>query len=47
MADNDSEQREPIAQPKLHWYRVPIDRALLAELNQRSDAWGLRRHSGI
>jgi hypothetical protein len=34
-------QQEPIAQAKLHWYRVPIDRALLAELNQRSDAAGL------
>jgi fatty acid desaturase len=41
---------EPIAQPRLHWYRVPIDRALLAELNQRSDAWGFAQtlgHLGI
>jgi fatty acid desaturase len=42
--------REPIAQSKLHWYRVPIDRALLAELNRRSDAWGFAQtlgHLGI
>lgn len=26
--------------PKINWYRTPIDRALLAELNQRSDFWG-------
>jgi fatty acid desaturase len=31
---------EPVSQSKLHWYRVPIDRAVLAELNQRSDFWG-------
>ena len=31
---------EPVAQSKLHWYRVPLDRALLAELNQRDDAAG-------
>ncbi|MFO7166899.1 MAG: fatty acid desaturase, partial [Chloroflexota bacterium] len=39
-------QREPIAQAKIHWYRVPIDRALLAELNKRSDAWGLAQTLG-
>jgi len=31
---------EPITQAKRHWYRIPFDRAVLAELNQRSDAWG-------
>ncbi len=43
-------QIEPIAQPKIYWYRVPIDRALLAELNQRSDVWGFAQtlgHLGI
>ena len=43
-------QHEPIAQAKLHWYRVPLDRALLAELNRRSDAWGFAQtlgHLGI
>ncbi len=43
-------QKEPIAQTKLHWYRVPLDRAVLAELNQRSDAWGFAQtlgHLGI
>ena len=43
-------QHEPIVQAKLHWYRVPIDRTLLAELNQRSDAWGFAQtlgHLGI
>lgn len=39
-------QQEPIAQAKLHWYRVPVDRALLAELNQRSDAWGFAQTLG-
>ena len=42
--------REPIAQSKLHWYRVPLDRAVLAELNRRSDAWGFAQtlgHLGI
>jgi fatty acid desaturase len=42
--------RSAIAQAKLQWYRVPIDRALLAELNQRSDAWGFAQtlgHLGI
>jgi len=32
--------------PKLNWYRTPIDRALLAELNQRSDFWGLLQTLG-
>ena len=43
-------QNEPIAQAKIHWYRVPLDRTLLAELNQRSDAWGFAQtlgHLGI
>ena len=43
-------QNEPIAQAKLHWYRTPIDRALLADLNQRSDGWGFVQtlgHLGI
>ena len=43
-------QQEPLAQTKLHWYRVPIDRALLAKLNQRSDGWGFAQtlgHLGI
>ena len=42
--------KEPIAQSKLHWYRIPLDRAVLAELNQRSDAWGFAQtlgHLGI
>src|SRR5262245_33710001 len=45
-----TEQSEPIAQAKLRWYRVPVERATLAELNQRSDAWGLAQtlgHLGI
>jgi hypothetical protein len=29
---------QPIAQAKLHCYHIPRDRAVLAELNQRSDA---------
>src|SRR4051812_40411241 len=37
---------EPIAQAKLHWYRIPLDRAVLAELNQRSDAWGFAQTLG-
>src|SRR5262245_7455487 len=37
---------EPIAQAKLHWYRIPLDRAVLAELNQRSDALGLAQTLG-
>jgi hypothetical protein len=37
-------QNEPTAQAKLHWYRIPLERAVLAELNQRSDAWGVGRH---
>lgn len=44
------EQNEANIQSRLHWYRVPIERALLAELNQRSDAWGLAQtlgHLGI
>src|SRR5688572_30702397 len=43
-------QNEPIVQAKLHWYRIPLDRAVLAELNQRSDAWGFAQtlgHLGI
>src|SRR4051812_43082940 len=39
-------QNEPITQAKLHWYRIPLDRALLAELNQRSDAWGFAQTLG-
>jgi fatty acid desaturase len=31
---------------KINWYRTPIDRALLAELNQRSDFWGLLQTLG-
>ncbi len=38
---------QPITQAKLHWYRIPLDRAVLAELNQRSDAGGLPRRSVI
>jgi len=41
---------EPIAQSTLHWYRVPLPREVLAELNQRSDAWGFAQtlgHLGI
>jgi hypothetical protein len=41
---------EPIAHAKLHWYRIPLDRAVLAELNQRSDAWEFAQtlgHLGI
>ena len=41
---------QPIAQAKLHWYRLPLDRALLAQLNQRSDACGFAQtlyHLGI
>ena len=37
-------------QASLRWYRIPIDRALLAELNQRSDGWGFVQtfgHLGI
>jgi len=41
---------QPIAHAKLHWYRLPLDRAVLAQLNQRSDAWGFAQtlgHLGI
>ena len=37
---------EPIAQAKLHWYRIPLDRTVLAELNQRSDALGFAQTLG-
>ena len=37
---------EPLAQAKLHWYRIPLDRALLAELNQRGDALGFAQTLG-
>ncbi len=32
--------------PKINWYRTPLDRAVLAELNQRSDFWGLLQTLG-
>ena len=31
---------------KINWYRSPIDRAVLAELNQRSDLFGLLQSLG-
>ena len=31
---------------KINWYRTPIDRNTLAELNQRSDVWGLLQTLG-
>ncbi|MFN8443465.1 MAG: fatty acid desaturase [Caldilineaceae bacterium] len=31
---------------KINWYRTPIDRNTLAELNQRSDFWGLLQTFG-
>ena len=31
---------------KINWYRTPLDRATLAELNQRSDFWGLLQTLG-
>ena len=31
---------------KVNWYRTPIDRETLAELNQRSDFWGLAQTLG-
>ena len=34
------------AQSKINWYRTPIDRAVLAELNQRSDLFGLLQSLG-
>lgn len=37
---------QPIAQAKLYWYRIPLGRAALAELNQRSDAWGFAQTLG-
>ena len=33
-------------QSKVNWYRSPIDRANLAELNQRSDLLGLMQALG-
>jgi fatty acid desaturase len=47
MSENTS--YNPV-QSKLHWYRTPIDREVLAELNQRSDALGFAQtlgHLGI
>jgi fatty acid desaturase len=31
---------------KINWYRTPVDRATLAELNQRSDFWGMLQTLG-
>jgi len=50
MTNTPDTLSEPIAQSTLHWYRVPLDRAVLAEFNQRSDAWGFAQtlgHLGI
>ena len=33
-------------QQKINWYRTPIERATLAELNQRSDFWLLLQTLG-
>ena len=34
------------AQSKISWYRTPVDRTVLAELNQRSDLFGLLQSLG-
>ncbi|MEZ4862184.1 MAG: fatty acid desaturase [Caldilineaceae bacterium] len=33
-------------QPKINWYRTPLDRNTLAALNQRSDFWGFMQTLG-